>query len=361
MANPDVGRIRSITSQATLTVAAGAAVIWLVYLLHKVLLLLCFTVLFCYLLLPLVEMLNRPGRRLNLPRGMAILIVYLGLTLTSILALERIVPILSDQISSFLENLPGYARQFDQTVRWLATLPARYRLPLAWRSSLGEVVNALPLRLLEWLQAIASRTVGLSLYLPWLFLIPVIGFFLLKDGPGFHARLIASFPEKDVRHRLGGFLQEVGGTLAAYIRAQVLACLLVGLIAGSGFWLLGLSYPLVLALAAGLLEFIPVIGPLIVFILATMVAAFTSWTTAIGVAIFLIVLRIIHDYAIYPRLISEGMELHPVLVILAVVGGAEIGGVVGVFLAVPVMALLLVCGRHWRALSRVRSDEVARS
>ena len=78
------------------------------------------------------------------------------------------------------------------------------------------------------------------------------------------------------------------------------------------------------------------------------------------VAIFLIVFRIVHDYAIYPRLISEGMELHPVLVILAVVGGAEIGGVVGVFLAVPVTALVLVCGRHWRALSRERGEEVGR-
>jgi predicted PurR-regulated permease PerM len=81
------------------------------------------------------------------------------------------------------------------------------------------------------------------------------------------------------------------------------------------------------------------------------------------IAIFLIVFRLIHDYVIYPRLVSEGMKLHPVVVILAVVCGAELGGMVGVFLSVPVAALLLVCARHWRTLTftpRREKNEVAR-
>ncbi len=356
MTHPDAGRVRSITWQATLTVATAGALLWVLYTLRTVLLLLSFTVLFCYLVLPLVEILNgsgwgRPGRRLKLPRSLAILIVYIGLALAAFLTIERIVPVLADQISAFVENLPAYARKFDQTIKLLATLPMRYRLPLAWRASLTDLINGTPLRALEWLQALAAHLVELTFYLPWLILIPVIAFFLIKDGPGFHARLIASFPERDARFRLAGLLRDVSQTLAAYIRAQVIACLVVGLVEGAGFWMLGLSYPLVLALAAGLLEFIPVLGPFVVFIVATGVAGFTSWQTAVVVAIFLIVFRLVQDYVIYPRLISEGMELHPVLVILAVVCGAELGGAIGVFLAVPVAALLLVGGRHWRGLT----------
>ena len=70
---------------------------------------------------------------------------------------------------------------------------------------------------------------------------------------------------------------------------------------------------------------------------------------------FLAIYRVIHDYAIFPRLIGRGVEVHPVVVILAVLSGAELGGVIGVFLSVPVAALLIVCWRHWRVLRHDRS------
>jgi len=351
MISHDIGKIRSVAWQSTLIVAASAGAIWLLYALRMVLLLLAFTVLFCYLVLPLVDFLNRPRRLVSIPRTVSILLVYLGLGGLIFLGFEQILPLLADQLTSLLENIPGYARRFDQTVKWLATLPARYRLPLGWRATLTEMINTMPLRLLDWVQTVASHTFGMSLYLSWLILIPVIGFFFIKDVSGLHSRLISSFPEGDVRIRIAEFLQDVSQTLAAYIRAQVLACLLVGLIEGTVFRLMGVSYPLILGVAAGLLEFIPVIGPAILFISAVLIASLSSWQTCIIIAVFLLVFRAVHDYVIYPRLVSEGVNIHPVVVILAVVCGAEIGGMVGVFLSVPVAALLLVCVRHWRTLT----------
>ena len=351
MTNYDIGKIRSIAWQATLIVAASGGVIWLLYALRMVILLLAFTILFSYLLLPLVDLLNRRMKFISVPRTVSILLIYLGLGGLIFLGIEQILPLLADQLTSLLENIPVYARRFDQTIKWLATLPARYRLPLGWRATLGEMINSMPLRLLDWVQTAASHTFGMSLYLSWLILIPVIGFFFMKDVSGLHSRLIASFPEGDVRFRIAAFLQDVSQTLAAYIRAQVIACLLVGLIEGLVFWLTGISYPLVLGVGAGLLEFIPVIGPAILFIVAVMIAGLSSWQTALIIAAFLLVFRAVHDYVIYPRLVSEGVNIHPVLVILAVVCGAELGGMVGVFLSVPVVALLLVCIRHWRTLT----------
>lgn len=153
-----------------------------------------------------------------------------------------------------------------------------------------------------------------------------------------------------MRVRVADFLQDVSKTLAAYIRAQLLACLLIGVIVGTGLRLLGVSYPLVLGVAAGLLEFIPVVGPALLGLSAVFVASFHSWSTAGATLTFLVSLRVAHDYFIFPRLIARGVELHPVLVILAVICGAELGGLTGVFLGVPVMALLSVCFRHWRDL-----------
>jgi predicted PurR-regulated permease PerM len=108
-----------------------------------------------------------------------------------------------------------------------------------------------------------------------------------------------------------------------------------------------------------LFEFVPVVGPVSLGAVAVLVASFHSWRNAILVFAFLAVYRVIHDYVIYPRLIGRSVEVHPVVVILAVLSGAELGGVIGVFLSVPVAALLLVCLRHWRGLRHERSLALA--
>jgi predicted PurR-regulated permease PerM len=206
---------------------------------------------------------------------------------------------------------------------------------------------------------LAVSAVSLTLYAPWLVLIPVLGFFFLKDARKFSDQLLSSLPQADLRVRVANFLKDVSETLAAYIRAQLLACLLIGMIVGAGLKLLDVSYPLVLGVAAGLLEFVPVVGPAVLGLTATLVASFYSWRSALAVALFLIILRVLHDYVIYPRLISQGVEIHPVLVILAVLCGAELGGIVGIFLGVPTAALLLVCFRHWRDLQIDREVRTA--
>jgi predicted PurR-regulated permease PerM len=355
----DIARIRRIVTQAVLLVAAAAALIWLVYELRMILLLLAFTAIFCYLIAPLVDFFEfsiRVGRFvLRVPHTMAIIIVYLLMAGALAFTLEKVGPLLSDQLSSFFENMPNYAKKLDEYAKQLSTLPNRYRLPPGWRQSLTDGVNSAVTGLLDWLQRVAFKTVRLATYLLWLVLIPVLGFFFLKDARAISDRFLSSLPAADVRYRVATFLNDVSETMAAYIRAQLLACLIVGVVAGVGLWLLGLPYPLVFGVGAGLFEFVPVVGPVSLGAIAVLVASFHSWRNALLVFTFLAVYRVIHDYAIYPRLISRGVEVHPVVVILAVLSGAELGGVIGVFLSVPVAALLIVCWRHWRVLQQDRS------
>jgi len=93
-------------------------------------------------------------------------------------------------------------------------------------------------------------------------------------------------------------------------------------------------------------------------VIAFLVASFHSWQSALLVLGFLSLYRIVHDYVIYPRLISRGIEIQPLTVILAVLCGAELGGVTGVFLSVPIAALLIVCWRHWRELRTDRANPI---
>ncbi|MGH9832380.1 MAG: AI-2E family transporter [Blastocatellia bacterium] len=361
-ANPstaDPGRVRRIVTQVILIAGAAGVIVWLLFALRMILLLLAFTIIFCYLIAPLVDFFEgslKIGRFvLRIPQWLAIIIVYLLLAGGVTLAVEKLFPLLSEQLSAFFLNLPDYARQLNDYVKSLATLPARYRLPMNWRQSLTDGLNATTLGVIEWLQGIAVRTVRLTPYLLWFVLIPVLGFFFLKDAKAISDRFILTLPAADLRYRVAIFLKDVSETLAAYIRAQLMACGIVGVIEGSGLWLLGLPYPLVFAVAAGLFEFVPVVGPLVIGTIAVLVASFHSWHSAFLVFAFLAIFRIIHDYLIYPRLISQGIEIHPVIVILAVLGGAELGGVLGVFLSVPVAALLIVCWRHWRDLQQDRA------
>lgn len=162
----------------------------------------------------------------------------------------------------------------------------------------------------------------------------------------FRLALLRMFPAGDWRIRADSFMTDVNKTLAAYTKAQVIACLLIGVVCTIGFYVLGNNYALLLGVLAGIFEFVPIIGPLAIGIIATTVAGFESGMQAVLTAIFLGVLRIAEDYAIYPRIIREGVHLHPLAVILSVLAGEQVAGIPGVFIAIPLVALATVLYKH---------------
>jgi predicted PurR-regulated permease PerM len=198
--------------------------------------------------------------------------------------------------------------------------------------------------------------VGALSYVPWLLLIPILAFFLLKDAPTLRRTFIRALPHHgQLRgHRL---FEELNATLAAYTRAQLLACGLVGILCGVGFAILGIPYPVVLGVLAGVLEFIPLLGPLVLAVVAATIGALHAPMLAVWAIGFLGVLRLIEDYVIYPRLIRRGIHVHPLAVILAVLAGAELGGIAGMFLAVPAAAIASVLYRHWVDWRRNDADD----
>src|SRR4029079_2136765 len=116
---------------------------------------------------------------------------------------------------------------------------------------------------------------GTLSYVPWLVLIPILAFFLLKDGASLRRTIVIALPHHgQLRgHRL---FEELNATLAAYVRAQLLACVLVGTLCGLGFAVLGIPYPVPLGVLAGILEFIPLVGPLLLAVVASIAAALAA-------------------------------------------------------------------------------------
>lgn len=328
-----------------------AAFLWLLYALEGVLLVVVLAIFFAYLISPLVEVVRRPftlrKREHYMPRVLAVGIVYIAIFGSIGLTTYLLAPGIGTQLTEFVKQSPTYLTTAQGRAQSLNKYYQRLKLPPAAQKTLNDTAT-------RALEGAGERvTQGLRgmvewiAYLPYLVLIPILAFFLLKDADSFRRSALQMLPRGRLRWRGDEFFQDVNHTLAAYIRAQLIACLLIGTICTIGFYIIGVPYALVLGVLAGMLEFIPLVGPLTVAVLAALVASFYSVGQVVTVVVFLLVLRIVHDYVIYPRIIGSGIHLHPLAIILAILCGEELAGLAGIFLAIPVVAIISVTYRHW--------------
>jgi predicted PurR-regulated permease PerM len=329
---------------------ALAAGLWLLFALQGVILLLVLSMLFAYFIAPLVEFLCRPvtwrGRRWEIQRPLAISMVYVVLFASVGITSYVLFPLLGAQLTEFGRQVPSYlAYARDQLQAW-----QHFINPHDLPDGVRDAINRTFARTVDAAGQSLSHGVGGLLpllgYLPWLILIPVVAFFLLKDGVAFRRTILLTLPRGRLRGRGAEVFEDINDALAAYMRAAVLACLVVGVLCTIGFVLIGVPYALLFGVVAGLLEFIPLVGPLAVALGATLVTSFHSINQAVWVVGFLGALRLAQDYVIFPRLVRRGIHMHPLGVILAILSGAELAGLVGVFLAIPAVAVLSVMHRH---------------
>ena len=351
---PPPSQVRSLLA-VVLVVAAAAAGLWLLYRLASVLLVLVAAALFAYVIAPLVQWAGGPvrigTRRLHLPRAVAIALVYLTLAGSLVTGILLLLPMAGQQAAEIAAEAPASTQSFLAWEHGWSRYYERLRIPMPLRENIDRSVFAAGTASLDAARrSLLALARGLSAA-PWLLLIPILAFFLLKDASDIRRTIVTALPHR-LQLRAHRLLEDLNATLAAYIRAQLLACVLVGTICGCGFALLGIPYPVPLGILAGMLEFIPLVGPLLLAVVATIAAALHAPILAAWALGFLGVLRVVQDYAIYPRLIRRGLPLHPLAVILAVLAGAELGGIAGMFLAVPAVAVGSVVIRHaitWRA------------
>jgi predicted PurR-regulated permease PerM len=340
--------------QVILVVVAAGAGFWILHRLSGVVLLLILAVFFAYAVAPLVQAAERPvrlaGTERRLPRGLAIGLVYLVILGSLCLGAAILLPRLTQQIGEVVSQAPVYAASLrDWEQGWVQSYQ-RSTLPVEVRQSIDRSVLGMGDSAVEYARQSLIALASILWYLPRLVLIPILAFFFLKDVDHIRRSALVALPHR-VRLRGHRFLVELNTTLAAYIRAQLLACVLIGGICGLGFAVLGMPYPVLFGVLAGVLEFIPLVGPLLVAVVAVVIAALYAPILAVAVAAFLVVLRVIEDYVIYPRLIGRGIHLHPLAVVVAVLCGAELNGVEGIFLAIPVVAIASIAWRHgleWR-------------
>jgi predicted PurR-regulated permease PerM len=347
-----VGPPTRVILRVIFIILSVAVVLWVVVKLTGVILLLILSIFFAYLVSPLVDFLRRPRqiaqRDIAVPRTLAIVLSYVIILVALVVAVTVVLPSLGNQFPEFATQARGYWKTIGERSQELNEYFRSRRMP----GPLVEAANTAVPRVVEKISTTASEFVSASLsyltFLPWLVLIPILAFFLLKDVDSFRRSALQMLPRGRWRWRGDEFFQDVNRTLAAYTRAQLTACLLIGVICSIGFTLLKLPGGLVMGVIAGVFEFVPLAGPLLIAVMAALLALLHAGPfSMLMVLLFLGVLRVVHDYFVYPRLIGSGIHLHPLAVIFAILAGAEIAGVAGIFLAIPVVAILTVSYRHW--------------
>ncbi len=320
--------------------------IWLVAEIHVVLIPFALGLLFAYLLDPLIDRIET----WKVPRTAAIA----GLVLFSLLAvgvvMVSIVPILVDQISSLINNLPNY---FNQVQSWLegGVLPWLGRMgfdvsPDALSEALfGESAQAgrTLQRLLGGALEVTSGVYTLLAQLLNILLIPIVSFYLLKDYDTIATWAGELVPPKrrPALQKLGG---EIGGALSNYLRGQFAVCVIIGLLYGIGFGIFGIQYAVLLGLVAGLLSLIPYVGSILTMVIAGIVALLgpAPLGDLLRVVIVFVVVQLLDGNLITPKIMGERFGLHPVIIMFSVLVFAALLGFVGLLIAVPLTAVLKV-------------------
>lgn len=325
----------------------GSILSSLIYLFFMVVL----AVFLAYLINPLVKLLQRPFEARNMgkamPRSLAIAISYLLVFTVLGVTIAYIAPKIVEQGKEFATNAPTYTTSVQGGINELNRRLDRMRVSESVQNQINDKITGTLAAMGEYVSSmLGTIVIEIITYAPWLVLVPILAFFFLKDVNMFRIGILRVIPVGEWRTRVESVMYDVNKTLAAYARAQLISCLLIGFICTVGFYLLGNNYALLLGIIAGILEFIPLIGPLTVAVIAIPVAGLESGWQALWTAIFLIVLRITHDYVTYPRIVREGIHMHPLAIILSVLAGEQVAGIPGVFIAIPLVALLTVLYKH---------------
>lgn len=185
-----------------------------------------------------------------------------------------------------------------------------------------------------------------------LIVVLVVAFYLLSGGEELRNGFLSYLPA--AAREYGEFaFDAIERVLGGYVRAQLFMALLIGLLAGAGCWLIGVPFPLLIGVAAGVFELVPIVGPFLGGALAVMVALTRSPVLAAEAVGVFLVIHVIEGYVLAPRIQGHFTRLHPLVAFLAIFAGIEIGGALGALFAVPLTALLFVFIRatvgDWRA------------
>ncbi len=329
-------------------------------------------VMLAYILNPLIVMSIRYTR---LKRSAAVLVVYFGLLLVWLGGATVLILAAVDQVQTLADVVPG---QFAQAVTWVQSLPellaispitlGPYTLDLSsmlsgfnlnWQDLVNQAIGMIQ-PLFSTGGGLATQLAGATVSAIGLgFLIFVVSIYIAIDIPRYGGLISDLAHQPGYRADAERLTRETSRIWSAYLRGQVLLGLVIGVVVSITLGLLGVNNALGLGLLSGVLEFLPVIGPLVGAGTAILVAFFQDTTIfglsslnfALVVTAAMLIIQQVENNILVPRIVGDALDLHPLVVMISVVMGASLAGILGAILAAPVVATIKLLGGYaWRKM-----------
>jgi len=321
---------------------------WLLYSVRQLATTTVLALLLAYVLHPLITKVSKWTR---MPRWLTVLILYILLIIIMLATTTGIGFAVSQQLKGLVDDLTKIANQLP------AQLDELQRQVIAigpWTIDLNEI-NLAPIieqltsaiqpllkgtgSVLASIAGTAASTVGIFL------MVLIIGFYLLLDFDKLKGSVMGLVPENYVID-IDRLIDETGKVWQAFVRGQLILGLVIGLAVAVILSILGLKFALGLGLIAGLLEFVPIFGPFISGFIACLVAFFqdgnwlnlTPLAYSLLILILFVIIQQLENNILVPRIIGHHLNLHPLIVLLAVLAGSSLAGVLGILFAAPIVA-----------------------
>ena len=305
------------------------------------------TVILAYILSPIADYIST---RLRLNRTLSVVIIYLVLVALIIIFPALLVQPLIDQIQGFIEDLPDLIQEFGEFIEQPLVIGD-------FTLDLQDVYDQTSSSVEGLLSSLGTQTISLlsdaASLLFWLVFVLVASFYLVKDWASV-TRWVEEATPPAYRDDVRQLKMQIGAVWNAFLRGQLILCVVMGLVVGTTMALIGLPSAWLIGLLFGTLEFIPNLGPTIASV-PTVVIAFLEGSTILGLsntwfAILVLgvntVLQQLENHFLVPRIMGQSLHLHPVVVLVAAIIGANIAGVLGILLAAPVVATLRVLAEY---------------
>lgn len=307
--------------------------------------------LFVFLMATLLALLLNPVahalRRGRVPRAVSIPLVYLVLLSALGLILAVGLPPLARQAQALFERLPDWADTFNRELPNYQSFLENYGINVDLTGLMDRSTEWLGGAGLSSVGRLFNLGVGVAGSMATLFLVLIVSFYMLIDGRRIVAALVRIIPIEDAVAEV--YLEGLQASFSRYIKGQALLATSVGLAAGLGVWVLGWEavgvwpeggqYALLFGVWAGVTEVIPYVGPWLGALPPVVLALFHSPVTALWVAIIFWLIQLLENHILVPNIMGASVGVHPLMVIFALLAGAEVGGVLGMLAVLPLLAM----------------------
>lgn len=283
--------------------------------------------------------------KLRIPRVIAVVILYFLIFVFFTFVIYLIIPPIIEQVTLLSTNINFYSEKLQNININISELLFQGRDVLSFvGNSLSQVSGGV---FRSFLSLFGSAAAALTVF--------VLTFYILVQEDSIEKFILSLFPKKQQNHALAIY-NKISIKLGKWLRGQLVLALIIGFTSYIILRILGIQYALSLAFLAGILEIVPIIGPIIAGLVVIGVAYLTgaAWWQIISIAISYVIVQQLEAHFLVPKMMGKAIGLSPIIVIIALMIGAQIGGIIGAVLAIPIAAGILVVIQQWPNLKKIK-------